>query len=66
MWVDTRDYLISKNTDMRWIQKGNWYSRIQGWGGYRRVIDIQGYRDLGGYRREIDIQGYIDEMDTGE
>ena len=35
-------------------------------GGYRRVIDSQGYRDVGGYRRLIDIQGYRDEVDTGE
>jgi len=35
-------------------------------GGYRRVIVIQGYRDVGGYRRVIDIQGYRDEADTGE
>ena len=66
---------------MRWIQESNWYPRIQRWGGYRRVIyiqgyrdvggyrrviGIQGYRDVGGYRRVIDIQGYRDEVDTGE
>ena len=61
--------MISKDTKM-WIVGG--YRRvidIQGYrdvGGYRRVIDSQGYRDVGGYRRLIDIQGYRDEVDTGE
>ena len=51
---------------MKWIQESNLYPRIQRCGGYRRVIGIQGYRDVGGYRRVIDIQGYRDEVDTGE